>query len=134
MIVSSKFPILEGEESELVNKGFYGKALCQYLQDKLTKAGYQVPFYCCEDWGWWVELKGPGTPMGLLVYCMPEQKGDPKKYAIMSSITDEKMWSWRKLRKIEVGASVKKVMDDLEQLLKEDKEIDSVTRHDEYPG
>ena len=56
-IRSPKFPILPGENEELVNEGMYGKAAAEYLQLKLRERGYEVPFVCCEDWGWWVELK-----------------------------------------------------------------------------
>ena len=63
-IKSSKFPILPGETDELVNEGMYGKALAEYLQDKLAARAYDVPFVCCEDWGWWVELKAAPFTLG----------------------------------------------------------------------
>ncbi len=55
---SAKFPILPGEADELVNEGMYGKALAEYLISRLREYGYDAPFCCCEDWGWWVELAG----------------------------------------------------------------------------
>jgi len=60
-IRSAKFPVLLGEKEELVNEGMYGKALAEYLQAKLRDRGYDAPFICCEDWGWWVELRAPFT-------------------------------------------------------------------------
>jgi hypothetical protein len=42
-IRSAKFPILPGEKEELVNEGMYGKALAQYLQEKLRERGYDAP-------------------------------------------------------------------------------------------
>ena len=55
LIETKKFPVLEGEKEELVNEGMYGKALCAYLQVKLLLVGIQVPFFCNEDWGWWLQ-------------------------------------------------------------------------------
>jgi len=46
-IRSEQFPILPGEEEELVNEGMYGKALVTYLQEHLTDRGYESPFVCC---------------------------------------------------------------------------------------
>ena len=66
-IRSTRFPILPGEEEELLNEGTYGKALAEYLQAELAKRGYDAPFVCCEDWGWWVELKAPFT-FGVCIY------------------------------------------------------------------
>lgn len=64
-IQSAKFKILPGEEEEFVNEGTYGKSLAEYLQAQLTQYGYDVPFFCCEDWGWWIELKGQPFVLGL---------------------------------------------------------------------
>jgi hypothetical protein len=57
-IKSAKFPVLPGEEDELVNGGTYDKALAQYVHSELKKRSYRIPFICCEDWGWWVEIEG----------------------------------------------------------------------------
>jgi hypothetical protein len=55
-IRSEKFPVLPGEEEEIFNEGMYGKALCQYLQKKYQILGYKKITYCCEDWGWLLEI------------------------------------------------------------------------------
>lgn len=67
-ISSTKFPILPGEEEKLVNEGTYGKALAEYLAAKLRERGWDVPFVCCEDWGWWVSVKGQPFELGLCCY------------------------------------------------------------------
>lgn len=36
-IRSDRFPVLPGEEDELVNEGTYGKALSQCLKDRLAE-------------------------------------------------------------------------------------------------
>jgi hypothetical protein len=38
-IETNKFPILEGEDDEIVNENMYGKALCKYLENNLPKTG-----------------------------------------------------------------------------------------------
>src|SRR5262249_50837217 len=65
---SSTFAIRPGEAEELVNEGTYGKALAEYLTEKLRERGYYAPFFCCEDWGWWVELKGVPFVFGVCIY------------------------------------------------------------------
>jgi len=42
LIETCKFPILPGEDQEIVNEGMYGKAFCQYLESALPLAGVRV--------------------------------------------------------------------------------------------
>ena len=132
-IETEKFPILPGEEEELVNPGMYGKALCQYLERELPRQGIKVPFFCNEDWGWWLEVEQDEFKMALCIYSFPEGDPNPQKYALLPSIQSEKKWSWSKLRSIDVSQNVLKCMDSLEQVFLRDPEIASVTRHDDYP-
>jgi hypothetical protein len=132
-IETVKFPILEGEEDELVNQGMYGKALCLYLETKLPLVGIEVPFFCCEDWGWWIEVKDDEFSMGLCIYSDPGAENNPERYAIISSITKETKWSWSKFKKRDVSREVLKIMNAVEDVLKEDEEIGKVSRHDDYP-
>jgi len=92
-----------------------------------------VPSFCCEDWGWWVEVKSNDIEMGLCVYSDPESGDDPTRYAIMSSITEGKKWVWSKFRKIDVTQDVTRIMDSVEKLFKSDSEVTQVSRHDDYP-
>jgi hypothetical protein len=133
VIETKKFPILEGEDDEIVNERMYGKALCKYLEHNLPKAGIKVPFFCAEDWGWWLEVVDKDFKMGLCIYSDPDTKHDPERYAILPSILNEKKWSWSKFRNIDMSENVLKVMDDVEKLFKEDTEITAVTRHDDFP-
>ena len=132
-IETKKFPVLEGEEEELFNEGMYGKALCLYLEKELPKLGIQVPSFCCEDWGWWVEVNADGFKMGLCVYSDPELEDKPTRYAIMPSIENGKKWVWSKFRKIDVTQDVVRIMDTVEKLFRDDDEITDVSRHDDYP-
>jgi len=132
-IETKKFPILPGEDEEIVNENMYGKALCKYLEHNLPKSGISVPLFCAEDWGWWLEVEDNGFKMALCIYSDPSAKQDPERYAILPSIKSEKKWSWSKFGNIDVSKNVLKVMDTLEQLFKKDKEIKTVTRHDDFP-
>ena len=132
-IETKKFPILEGEDDEIINERMYGKALCKYLEHNLPKTDIKVPFFCAEDWGWWLEVEQNNFKMALCIYSDPDAQRDPEKYAILPSITSEKKWSWFKFKNIDVSKNVLNVIDVLEKLFKEDNEIKSVTRHDDFP-
>lgn len=84
-IRSSKFPVLPGEKEELVNDGMYGKSLALYLQSNLQERGYDAPFVCCEDWGWWVELTTAAFTFGACVYPGAEEN-DPRDFACTDGV------------------------------------------------
>ena len=132
-IHTSKFPILEGENEELVNAGMYGKALCQYLERELPESGLEVPMYVCEDWGWWIEVKDGEFVLGLQIYSDSEPDENPERYAIMSSVSTEKKWSWKKFRSEDLTDRVTRIMDKLDHMLAADPEIRLVKRHDDFP-
>jgi len=133
LIETKKFPILEGEDEEITNERMYGKALCNYLQAELPRAGIGVPFFCNEDWGWWLEVERGGFKMGLCIYSDPDAAGNPERYAVMPSILEGKKWSWSKLGSVDVSNDVLALMGIVERVFKNDKEISAVTRHDDYP-
>ena len=133
LIETKKFPILPGEDEELTNERMYGKALCTYLQSALPSAGINVPSFNNEDWGWWVDLERGDFKMGLCIYSDPNAEGSPERYALLPSIHQAKKWSWSKLRSVDVSRDVLDLIDTVERVLKADKEIPVVTRHDDYP-
>lgn len=133
LIETKKFPILPGEDAELTNERMYGKALCTYLQSALPGAGINVPSFNNEDWGWWVDLEHGAFKMGLCVYSDPSAEGNPERYALLPSIHQAKKWSWSKLRSVDVSKDVLGLIDTIERVLKADKEIPVVTRHNDYP-
>ena len=132
-IETKKFPVLEGEDEEIVNEKMYGKALCKYLEHNLPEIGIKVPFFCAEDWGWWLEVEDSDFKMALCIYSDPDTKHNPERYAILPSIDSEKKWSWKKFRTFDLSMNVLKIIDDLEKLFREDTEIKTVTRHDDLP-
>ena len=133
LVETKKFPIMPGEDQEIVNERMYGKALCQYLESVLPGAGLEVLGYCAEDWGWWLEVKLGAFKMGLCVYSDPEATANPERYAILPSVQQAKKWSWSKFKNIDNSADVLEIVGVLERVLKSDKEIPVVTRHDDYP-
>ena len=106
LIESSRFPILEGEKQELVNDGMFGKALCTYLQERLPPAGLPVPFFCNEDWGWWLQTERNGFRLGLCIYSDPGADADPERYALMPSLQSPRQWSWSRFRWIDRSEDV----------------------------
>jgi len=133
LIETKKFPIMPGEDQEIVNERMYGKALCQYLESVLPGAGLKVPSYCAEDWGWWLEVERGAFKMGLCIYSDPEAEKDPERYAILPSIQQAKKWSWSRFRNIDNTTDVLEVVAVVERVLKSDSYISTVTRHDDYP-
>ena len=132
-IKTSKFPILEGEVEEIVNDGMYGKALCIYLQSRLPDAGIEAPSFICEDWGWWIDVIDGDFKIGLCVYSHPDEESNPERYAIMPSEHNTKKWSWSKFRMVDVSTNTVSIIDAVEQIFQNDSEIESVSRHDDYP-
>jgi hypothetical protein len=133
LIESKKFPVLPGEDQEITNERMYGKALCQYLQAALPQAGLKVPAYCSEDWGWWLDIERDTFKMALCIYSDPTAAKDPERYALLPSIHQAKKWSWTKFKKIDVSKDVLEIIAIVESVLKCDKDITVVTRHDDYP-
>jgi hypothetical protein len=133
LIETKKFPIMPGEDQEIANERMYGKALCQYLQSELPLAGIYVPFYCNEDWGWRLEVERGSFKMALCIYSDPAAAKDPDRYALLPSIQREKKWSWVKFKKVDLSKDVLEIIAIIERVLKSDKDISVVTRHDDYP-
>ena len=131
---TAKFPIMDGETNEMVNERTYGKAISLHLKDSLSRLGYSVPFICCEDWGWWVEITNFPFVLGLCIYCWENEPGMIAEYAIMSSIRDERKWSWTKFRMVNTVEIVGGIMDDVENVMRSDKDIQVIGRLDHFPS
>ncbi len=131
-IRSTQFPVLPGEEAELVNEGMFGKALAEYLQRKLTERGYDVPFFCCEDWGWWVELPEAPFAFGVCIYAAPSE-GNPTEYACTDGAAAARKWSWKRFRFVDTAPWVTKLHDDLLAIFQADPEVEIVGVTDDFP-
>lgn len=131
-IKSSKFPILPGETDELVNDGMYGKALAEYLKEKLAAGAYDVPFVCCEDWGWWVELKTAPFTFGVCIYSKPGEDA-PTEFVCTCQPSESRKWSWKRIRFVETTPWVVKLQDDLVAIFRADRDVQIVGIHSEFP-
>jgi len=131
-IRSAKFPILPGEDQELVNEGMYGKAVAQYLQAKLKDRGYDVPFLCCEDWGWFVRLKNAPFDFGVCIYCQPERNGLLDFFCTDAAV-GPRQWSWKKFRFVDTTPWAEKLHNDLVSIFRADPEVELVGADLEEP-
>jgi hypothetical protein len=131
-IRASKFPVLPGEKEELVNDGTYGKALAQYLQAKLADLGYDAPFVCCEDWGWWVELRGAPFAFGVCIYSRAGQES-PVDFVCTAGVSGPRKWSWKKLRFVDTATWVEKLEKDLMAIFQADADVEIVGTSEEFP-
>lgn len=131
-IRSAKFPVLPGEEDELVNEGTYGKALAQYLETQLKARSYDVACICCEDWGWWLELRGQPFVMGVCVYGSPDL---PKTHELCVTISPEagRCWSWRQFRFVDRTGPVTKLFAELREILVADPAIEVLGYPEGFP-
>lgn len=131
-IKSGKFPILPGEDEEIVNEGTYGKALSQYLQERLEARGYEVPFICCEDWGWWVEIWGNPVTTGVCVYATSLL---PETHELCVAVTPDpgKKWSWRRFRNVRTTDIASKLQADLTDIFNDDPEVEVLGFPEPYP-
>ena len=129
---STKFPILPGEAEELVNDGIYGKALAEFLKTELSQRGYDSPFVCCEDWGWWVELKGQPFTLGLCCYGFPLED-DSLDHCVSVSAAKGKSWSWTRFKMIDRIPRIESLEADLKDILESDPEIEVLGYPEEFP-
>lgn len=114
------------------NEGLYGKSLAQYLQENLASRGYDVPFICCEDWGWWVSLAAP-FDFGVCIYAAPNDGKDPEEFVCTDSTGGRRAWSWRKFRFIDTAPWSKKLDQDLIAIFTADEEVQVVGVTEEFP-
>jgi|HubBroStandDraft_6_1064221.scaffolds.fasta_scaffold252529_1 hypothetical protein len=129
---SPKFPILPGEDEELVNEGMYGKAFAQYLQARLIERGYKVPSICCEDWGWWVGIKGQPFELGLMVLAVRKFDGS-LDCCVTLSAEPVRAWSWTRFRFIDRAPRVNALNAELRQIVESDPAIQVLGYTDGFP-
>lgn len=131
-IKSAKFPILPGEEEELVNEGMYGKALALYLESSLKELHYDVPFICCEDWGWWVEIKGQPFTLGVCIYGSADLD-TTHELCVMVSIQPGRKWSWKRFGFVDTTSRVTTLFEDLRDIFQKDEAVQVLGFSEECP-
>jgi hypothetical protein len=131
-IKSSKFPILPGEEDELVNAGTYGKALALYIESELKKKSYAVPFICCEDWGWWVEIACQPFSLGVCVYSSAYLINE-NELCVAVGQTPGRTWSWKKFKMVDKADRGNSLFNDLCKIFNADKDIQVIGYPTDFP-
>jgi len=77
---SSAFPLVPGEDEE-TNPGIFGRALSEWLADKLRGAGYEVKSLVAEDFGRLVEVAQPGCKLYVAVSSTDETAAEWRVFA-----------------------------------------------------
>jgi hypothetical protein len=132
-IRSPKLRILPGEDDELVNEGMYGKACAQYLQSNLASRGYSMPSIVCEDWGWWVEVKGLDFAGGIGVYGLQIGDSDDLDLCVTVLTPKGKKWNWTKLQAIDTSAEVDRLHDAIRSIFEDDVDVTIVCESPDFP-
>jgi hypothetical protein len=132
LIESERFPVLPGEEDDLVNPGTYGRALGEYLQRRLGDQGYATPLLCAEDWGWWLEVRRDDASDGILIYAHPEDR-PPRRYAVSSEARPGRRWRWSRFGFEDRTAWCDRLRADLEAAFAGDPEVEVRGWKDEFP-
>jgi hypothetical protein len=125
---SDKFPTYgNDEEGPNHESGVYGKRLAEYLKEKLTRKGFAVTWCDAEDWGWRIDVSHEGN------YDLWIGSGHYQEYEIgfLCFIEPSKPFIRKWFKKIDVRESVKKIADALDEILNDDKDIQSIRWWDE---
>ncbi len=129
---SARFPLLPGEAEEMVNGGLVGKALALHLQEQLRRLGRDVPFVCCEDWGWWVELAGTPFRFGVCVYSLPSD-GGIAEFCCTDGASAERIWNWRTLSWIDTAPWAQALHGELQAIFRDDPEVELLGSGPTFP-
>jgi hypothetical protein len=129
---SARFPELPGEAEEMVNPGTVGKALALHLQERLQRNGRQVPFLCCEDWGWWVELADAPFRFGVCIYSLPAE-GDGMAFCCTDGAVAERIWDWRRFRFIDTAPWAEALHRELLAIFRDDPAVELLGSGPTFP-
>ena len=125
---SDKFPTY-GSDDEGPNheSGVYGKRLAEYLKENLTRKGFAITWCDAEDWGWRIDVSHEGN-YGLWIGCGHYQEYEN---GFLCFVEPSKPIIRKWFKKIDVRESVEKIADALDEILNEDKDIQSIRWWDE---
>lgn len=96
-IKSAKFSTLPGEAEQIINEGADGKALVEYLADRLHEFGCGALFSYYEDWGYGVELTGYLFAFVVCIYGCLCADGR-RDHDLSEEASPTRRWSWRRFR------------------------------------
>jgi len=129
---ASKWPVLDGEDQEICNPSTYGQAFAEYLEAKLGEIGYEVPFSCCEDWGWWVEINLPVRRIGLCCY-RDHDENTECDFVCSTSPPENRAWSWKRFRFVDLSEEFERLTTDLKAIFDQDPEVEYIGEFPEFP-
>jgi hypothetical protein len=110
----------------------YGKAAAIYLYEKLKTVGYESPYFCCEDWGWWVGISGQGFSAGLGIYGQLNETTKELSISVtVNSPQPGKRWSWRRFRQIDYTPIAQKIHADVLKIFQSDPEVQILAVNDD---
>lgn len=124
-IRTAQFPILPGEEREIVNPRTFGKALAQYLANQLKQRGFRIPACVAEDFGWWIEVAAPVGSSSITVRRAQDEPIGVADFAIAVSSATRK-WSWRRFRYVDLMEINSQLSEDIGTILRADDAIEIV--------
>ena len=125
---SSKFPAYEGEDAE-INPGRWGKRLAEYLCLKLRNKGVTVGSIYSEDWGWAIPVEG--KPVKMWIGC-----GNYEEYPdrFLCFIEPSKPIIQKLFQRIGISKDVSLILEKIDEILKEDPDINSIRWWSEDEG
>jgi len=109
-----------------------------FLQDEFIKRGYKSSFYCCEDWGWWIDLKIEQFNFGVCINFIEDGDTDilkyiPEHYVCSLSLDSGREWSWKKFRCVDTTNIFEKYFSDMEDILNSDTGIKIIEITKNFP-
>ena len=112
------FPSCENEE-DTINPGIWGQRLADYLCEHLAEKGYRITDVDGEDWGWAVRIENEAFPLGL---GCSNLDGEDNAYRVFIE-PSKPIVRVGLFKKVDTTATVKKLANTLETILKADPEI-----------
>src|SRR6185369_18002217 len=93
---------------------------------------YEVPFICCEDWGWWVEIKSLPVFAGVCVYATSDL---PESHELCIAVKPPpgRHWSWRRFRSIDATSHVTKLFADVSEIVRSDPDVQVLGFFEDFP-
>lgn len=132
LVRASKFAPIDGEDREVVNPGMYGRAVAEYVRERLPAHGLEVSRYDAEDRGWRAEICGGSRIVGLCIYRGLDDTGS-NAHAVCLERRTARAWSWSRFRLIDDAEELNTVMKHLIEIFNSDPEVEFLGAHVAFP-
>jgi len=128
---TSLFPPLPDENPKGYEDVWYGKALCQFLQNELPAYGFIVKRFVDEDFGWWVEVENDIKNIALVVHGSPEEVD--ANFAILIDRRKSEFFSLKRFKKVSRMAHMENLEAAIVELMTKTDGVDFISVSDEFP-